>query len=90
MTENMVHDSQGGVVNLSLCNYRIPAFADLPRSDVLFADTLSTLGAKSQGECTISPIVPAIANAIKNATGVRFPHPHFTAAHIYSQLNKRK
>ena len=34
--------------------------------------------------------LPAIANAIKNATGVRFLHPPFTAAHIYSQLNKRK
>ena len=34
--------------------------------------------------------LPAIANAIKNATGVRFLHPPFAAAHIYSQLNKRK
>jgi CO/xanthine dehydrogenase Mo-binding subunit len=93
LTENMVHDSQGRVVNPSLRNYRIPAFADLPRSDVFFADTydtLSTLGAKSQGECAINPIVPAIANAIKNATGVRFPHPPFTAARIYSQLTKQK
>jgi putative selenate reductase molybdopterin-binding subunit len=93
LTENMVHDSQGRVVNPSLRNYRIPAFADLPRSDVFFADTYDTLGplgAKSQGECAINPIVPAIANAIKNATGVRFPHPPFTAARIYSQLNKRK
>jgi CO/xanthine dehydrogenase Mo-binding subunit/aerobic-type carbon monoxide dehydrogenase small subunit (CoxS/CutS family) len=93
LTENMVHDSAGRVVNPSLRNYRIPAFADLPRSDVFFADTydtLGTLGAKSQGECAINPIVPAIANAIKNATGVRFPHPPFTAARIYSQLNKQK
>jgi CO/xanthine dehydrogenase Mo-binding subunit len=93
LTENMVHDSQGRVVNPSLRNYRIPAFADLPRSDVFFADTYDTLGplgAKSQGECAINPILPAIANAIKNATGVRFPHPPFTAARIYSQLNKRK
>jgi len=93
LTENMVHDSQGRVVNPSLRNYRIPAFADLPKSDVFFADTydtLGTLGAKSQGECAINPVVPAIANAIKNATGVRFPHPPFTAARIYSQLNNRK
>jgi putative selenate reductase molybdopterin-binding subunit len=93
LTENMVHDSEGRVVNPSLRNYRIPAFADLPRSDVFFADTydtLGTLGAKSQGECAINPVVPAIANAIKNATGVRFAHPPFTAARIYSQLNHKK
>ena len=93
LTENMVHDSEGRVVNPSLRNYRIPAFADLPKSDVFFADTydtLGTLGAKSQGECAIIPVVPAIANAIKNATGVRFAHPPFTAARIYSQLNHKK
>jgi putative selenate reductase molybdopterin-binding subunit len=93
LTENMVHDAQGRLVNPSLRNYRIPAFADLPRSEIFFADTydkLGTLGAKSQGECAINPIAPAIANAIKNATGVRFPHPPFTAARIYSRLINRK
>jgi putative selenate reductase molybdopterin-binding subunit len=93
LTENMVHDSQGRVVNPSLRNYRIPAFADLPRSDVFFADTydkIGVLGAKSIGECALNPIAPAIANAIKNATGVRFPHPPFTAARIYSQLNHKR
>jgi putative selenate reductase molybdopterin-binding subunit len=93
LTENMVHDSEGRVVNPSLRNYRIPAFADLPRSDVFFAETydkIGVLGAKSIGECALNPIAPAIANAIKNATGVRFPHPPFTAARIYSQLNHKR
>ena len=89
LTENMVHDAEGRVVNPTLRNYRIPAFADIPRSEVFFADTydkIGPLGAKSQGECAINPVAPAIANAIKNATGVRFTSLPFTAARISSQL----
>ena len=67
LTENMVHDAAGLVVNPSLRNYRIPAFADTPSSEVMFADTydrIGPLGAKSQGECAINPVAPAIANAL--------------------------
>ena len=89
LTENMVHDAEGRVVNPTLRNYRIPAFADIPRSEVFFADTydkIGPLGAKSQGECAINPVAPAIANAIKNATGVRFTSLPLTAARMSSQL----
>ena len=65
------------MVNPPFRNYRIPAFADVPRSEVFFADTYDTigpLGAKAQGECAINPVAPAIANALADATGVRFAH----------------
>jgi len=75
--EHMVHDRDGTMVNPALRNYRIPAFADVPRTEVYFADTHDTigpLGAKSQGECAINPVAPAVANAIAHATGVRLAH----------------
>ena len=37
--ERMVIDASGAVVNPSFRNYRIPAFADIPRSEIFFADT---------------------------------------------------
>ena len=89
LTENMVHNAKGRIVNPTLRTYRIPGFADIPRSELFFADTydkIGPLGAKSQGECAINPVAPAIANAIKNATGVRFNSLPFTAARIFSQL----
>ena len=67
--EKMVHHL-GAMVNPALRNYRIPAFADVPRSEVCFADThdaIGPLGAKSQGECAINPVAPAIANAVADA-----------------------
>jgi putative selenate reductase molybdopterin-binding subunit len=34
LTENMVYDDAGKMVNPALRNYRIPAFADVPRTQV--------------------------------------------------------
>jgi CO/xanthine dehydrogenase Mo-binding subunit/aerobic-type carbon monoxide dehydrogenase small subunit (CoxS/CutS family) len=89
LTEQMVYDDKGKMLNPALRNYHIPAFADVPRSEVFFADTydsIGPLGAKAQGECAINPVAPAIANAVKNATGVRFAHLPLTPDRIFSQL----
>ncbi len=89
LTENMVYDDSGRMVNPQLRNYRIPAIADVPHTDVFFADTCDTigpLGAKSQGECAINPVAPAVANAIANATGVRFTSLPFTPDRIFAKL----
>ena len=89
LTENMVHNADGAVVNPQLRNYRIPAFADTPPSEVHFADTYDTigpLGTKSQGECAINPVAPAIANAVANATGARFAYLPLTPDRIFSGL----
>jgi putative selenate reductase molybdopterin-binding subunit len=90
LTEHMVHSPTGRVVNAALRNYHIPAFADTPRTEVFFADTYDTigpLGAKSQGECAINPVAPAIANAIANAVGVRFPHLPLQPDRIFAELD---
>jgi putative selenate reductase molybdopterin-binding subunit len=89
LTEKMVYDDAGKLVNPTLRNYRIPAFADVPRTQVFFADThdaIGPLGAKAQGECAINPVAPAIANALANATGVRFHHLPFTPDRIFDKL----
>ena len=87
--EKMVFDDTGRVINPALRNYRIPAYADLPRSEVLFADThdaFGPLGAKGMGECPINPVAPALANALEDATGVRFRELPFTPDRIYRPI----
>ncbi len=64
----------GYVMTRAFRNYHIPQFADVPRTTVLFADTfdeLGPLGAKSMSEAPYNPVAPALANAIRDATGVR-------------------
>lgn len=90
LTENMVYEN-GHMVNAQLRNYRIPAYADTPYTDVFFADTVDTigpLGAKSQGECGVNPVAPAVSNALADATGVRFAHLPFTPDRLFAKLAK--
>src|SRR6202158_6113355 len=63
LTENMVYDG-GTMVNPTLRNYRIPAFADVPPTEVFFADTydaIGPLGAKAQGECALNSLARGVA-----------------------------
>ena len=88
LTENMVHDD-GHMVNAQIRNYRIPAWADAPRTDLFLAgtvDAIGPLGAKSQGECAINPVAPAVSNALADATGVRFAHLPFTPDRLFDKL----
>lgn len=88
--ERMVFDEKGKMVNPSLRNYRISAFADIPRTEIFFADTYDKygpLGAKSAGETPIVPIAPALGNAIFAATGVRLDSLPFSADRIFAKLS---
>jgi CO/xanthine dehydrogenase Mo-binding subunit len=93
LQEKMVYDEAGAVVNPTLRNYRIPAFADAPVTEVFFADTydrIGPLGAKSVAENTINPVAPAVGNALKAATGVRFTALPFSEDRIFSKLQEVK
>jgi CO/xanthine dehydrogenase Mo-binding subunit len=87
--ERIVIDETGKIVNPQFRNYRIPAFADIPRTEVYFADTHDTtgpLGAKGMGECPINPVAPALANALEDATGIRFRELPFRPDLIYRPI----
>ncbi len=87
--EKMVYDDNGAMVNPALRDYRIPAFADVPRSELYFADTydkVGPLGAKAQGECAINAVAPAIVNAVADATGVRFTSLPLSPERIFDRL----
>jgi hypothetical protein len=80
----------GGVSNTTFRNYHIPAIADLPTTEVLFADTYDKLGpsgAKSMSESPYNPVAPALANAIADATGVRLRATPFPADTLWRALN---
>ncbi|TAP40038.1 molybdopterin cofactor-binding domain-containing protein [Arthrobacter sp. S39] len=89
--EEVVVDDAGRVTTDILRQYHIPTFADVPRSEVYFADTndkLGPLGAKSMSESPFNPVAPALANAIRNATGVRFASLPIARDKIYLGLRE--
>ncbi|KHL05391.1 molybdopterin-dependent oxidoreductase [Sinomonas humi] len=89
--ENVRVDEAGEVTTDILRQYHIPTFADVPRSEVYFAETsdaLGPLGAKSMSESPFNPVAPALANALKAATGLRFTELPFTRDRIYLALKE--
>ena len=89
MIENMIMDSRGAVTNPTLRNYRIPAFADIPRTEVYFAvttDTVGPMGAKPMSESPVNPVAAAMANALTDATGIRFARLPFTPPRLFEQM----
>jgi putative selenate reductase molybdopterin-binding subunit len=89
MYEEVVVDDGGRVTTDILRQYHIPTFADVPRSEVYFADTndkMGPLGAKSMSESPFNPVAPALANAIRDATGVRFAELPIARDKIYLGL----
>ena len=57
----------------------------------MFADTVDAvapLGAKSMSESPFNPVAPALANAVRDATGVRFTALPLSADRIYRALSE--
>jgi putative selenate reductase molybdopterin-binding subunit len=89
MIEDFLMDEHGRVTNPTLRNYRIPAFSDIPRTEVYFAtttDTIGPMGAKPMSESPINPVAAAMANALTDATGIRFAKLPFTPPRLFEQL----
>jgi putative selenate reductase molybdopterin-binding subunit len=61
----------------------------MPRSQIYFADTydkVGPLGAKAHGECGTNCVVPAIVNAVADATRVRFISLPLSPERIFDRL----
>jgi len=72
--EELRLDDAGRVTTTAFRNYHVPQVADVPETEVYTAtthDALGPLGAKSMSEAPYNPVAPALANAIRDALGVR-------------------
>ncbi len=72
--EEVLVDDDGRVANPVFRTYRVPQSADIPDTEVYFAqtdDSLGPFGAKSMSESPYNPVAPAIGNAIARAIGAR-------------------
>jgi putative selenate reductase molybdopterin-binding subunit len=90
--EEMLIDAAGRVVNPNFRNYHIPALADVPRTEVLFAETSDAIGpygAKSMSESPFNPIAAALGNALADATGIRFFTVPFRPDRIFTAIAEK-
>lgn len=75
LTENITYNKKGKLAENSLMQYKIPTRIDIGHIRVEFESSYEDagpFGAKSIGEVVINTPLPAVADAIFNATGTRF------------------
>ena len=74
LMEHYQFDDEGRIRNLGAIDYRIPTSMDLPlrmESDIVEnADGPGPYGAKGMSEGALLPVAPAVAAAVRDATGV--------------------
>lgn len=93
LTEELLFSPKGRCVNANLFDYKIPSALDVPDIEVVLVDSqepTGPLGAKSIAEVGINGPLPAIANAIYDAVGVRLCRAPFTPARVLAALVERK
>lgn len=82
---------EGQIVNGTLLDYQIPSIKDLPRilTPIIVENPHRSgpFGAKGVGETGIIPIAPAIANAVRDAVGVRITTLPLTPEKILNAMS---
>jgi 4-hydroxybenzoyl-CoA reductase alpha subunit len=76
----------------SLLDYKIPTSLDTPTLEAIVVESVDEegpFGAKEAGEGPLNPVIPAIANAVYDAIGVRFDETPITPEKILDALGKR-
>ncbi|MCZ2394109.1 MAG: molybdopterin-dependent oxidoreductase [Chitinophagales bacterium] len=79
----------GLLLNNNFCDYKIPTTLDTPEMDtniIESGDPEGPFGAKECGEGALHPVIPAIANAIFNACGVRITKLPIKADEVLAQI----
>jgi CO/xanthine dehydrogenase Mo-binding subunit len=87
--EEMAYDENGQLLSSTLMDYALPQSRDIPPITPLLVEIPSPLGpfgAKGVGEPPVIPVAAAIANAIRDATGVRMTELPMTPERVFAAL----
>ena len=93
MTEEYIFSDKGNLLNKAFKSYKISTAADLPQMKTFVVESheeSGPFGAKSVSEIGINGPMPAIANAIYDAVGVRMFGAPFTPEKVYRAMQKQQ
>jgi len=86
--EEIVQD-KGQTLNPDFLNYRLPTVRDVPEVEIMLVESIDPrgpFGAKESGEGIIVSTIPAIANAIADATGIHLSSLPFSPEKLLKAL----
>jgi CO/xanthine dehydrogenase Mo-binding subunit len=91
--EELIYDGQQ-LMNGTMLEYRVPRFSDIAGNIemklVQNRDGVGPYGAKGGGEGAVNPVSPCIANALRQATGVRIRRLPLTPERVWKALQEKK
>jgi 4-hydroxybenzoyl-CoA reductase alpha subunit len=85
-------DERGLTVAPSLLDYPIPTSIDMPEIQSLIVESIDPegpYGAKEAGEGPLHSTIPAIANAVYDAIGIRLRHLPFSPAKVLAAIREQ-
>jgi 4-hydroxybenzoyl-CoA reductase subunit alpha len=93
MFEEVKFDEKGRLLNPSLGEYHIPTVMDMPRMNCIVVESNEPngpFGAKEVGEGAIMPTIPAILNAVRNATGAAINELPLTPERVLKAIMEKE
>ena len=90
LLEQQAYDDEGRLTCPNLVDYKVPTAVDTPEIEAIFIesdDPEGPFGAKEAGEGPLHPIIPAIANAVYDAVGIRLREIPFHPARVLAALS---
>jgi CO/xanthine dehydrogenase Mo-binding subunit len=91
LSEELIY-REGRLMTPSFSEYLIPTAMDMPEVQSIILESRSGLGpfgAKGIGEPSLTPVAPAIANAVADAIGVRIHDLPITPEKVVNALRRR-
>jgi len=91
LTEEMIW-KDGMLMNPGLLEYRSPSSIESPEVEAIIVESIDPegpFGAKESSEGSLAATIPAIANAIYNAVGVRLHESPFTPERVLAALRAK-
>ena len=89
--EEVKFDGKGNILNANLGEYHIPTALDMPNVYSIIVESNEPngpFGAKEVGEGAIMPTIPAILNAVADATGVQVNELPLTPERVLRALKE--
>jgi CO/xanthine dehydrogenase Mo-binding subunit len=91
LNEEYIYDKSGRMDNPGFLDYRCPVASDLPMVDAVLVEVPNPrhpFGAKGVGEVPIVPPMAAVANAIRDAIGIRMHHLPMSPPKVLAALEE--
>ncbi len=92
LNEEYIYDADGKMQNAGFLDYRMPVASDVPMIDAILVEVANPrhpYGVRGVGETPIVPPLAAVANAMENATGIRFTELPMSPPKVLKALKAR-